>query len=107
MWVCSRTPESLASPAASASSSRVTEKGEHGATPILSIESGDGSWNFSIAAWVAAMIASRSSTTSSGGRPPALAPRSIEPRVGWNRRPTSRAASTVAASRSPPPAGNR
>ena len=47
-----------------------------------------------------------SSTTESGGSPPWLCPRSIEPRVGWNRSPTVRAASTSAPSRSPPPAGN-
>ena len=37
---------------------------------------------------VAARIASRSSTTWSGGSPPWLGPRSIEPRVGWKRSPT-------------------
>ena len=39
----------------------------------------------------------------SGGSPPWRRPRSIDPRVGWKRRPTVRAASTAAASRSPPP----
>ena len=81
-------PCARASSAACSSSSPVTENGEHGATPIRSIESNDGSWCVSIAASVAARMASMSSTTLSGGRPPLLWPRSIEPRVGWNRRPT-------------------
>ena len=84
----------------------MTENGEHGATPIRSIEPGDGSWNRSIAACVAARIVSMSSTTSSGGSPPELAPRSMEPRVGWNRRPTSAADAIVAPSTSPPSRGN-
>ncbi len=104
-WVCSRTPLSRASFAACSSRSPVTENGEHGATPMRSIESGDGSWWRSIAAAVASRIASISSTTWSGGSPPRLWPRSMEPRVGRKRSPTVRAASISAPSRSPPSAG--
>ena len=78
------------------SRSPVTENGEQGATPIRSIESNDGSWWVSIAASVAARMASMSSTTLSGGSPPLLCPRSIDPRVGWNRSPTRAAASISA-----------
>ena len=80
--------------------------GEHGATAIRSIEPGDGSWWVRIAASVSARIASMSWTTTSGGSPPAVSPRSIDPRHGWNRIPISPAASISAASRSPVPAGN-
>ena len=86
-------------------SSPVTEKGEHGATAIRSIDSNDGSCQRPIAASVAARITSRSSTTSSGGRPPLERPRSMEPRQGWKRSPTDAAASISAASRSPAPPG--
>ena len=72
------------------SRSPVTENGEQGATPIRSIESGPGSWCVSTAAAVAARIVSMSSTTWSGGSPPWRRPRSIEPRVGMNRRPDPR-----------------
>ena len=88
---------SRASAAASRIRSSVTENGEHGATPIRSIEPGDGSWCSSRARSVPASAASVVSTTESGGSPPRLCPRSIDPRVGWNRRPTSRAAATVGA----------
>ena len=83
----------------------MTENGEQGAIPIRSIESGPGSWWASTAAAVAARMASRSSTTWSGGSPPRERPRSIDPRVGRNRRPISRAASISAPSRSPAPWG--
>ncbi len=63
-----------ASSAASAISPRVTQKGEHGASATRTIAPGDGSWKRSIAASQAASIASRSSTTSSGGSPPSRAP---------------------------------
>ena len=72
---------------------------------MRSIESGPGSWWVSIAAAVAARMVSMSSTTWSGGSPPSRRPRSIEPRVGMNRRPTRRAASISAPSTSPPSAG--
>ena len=86
-WVCSRTPRLRASSAASFISSGVTENGEHGASAIRTMAPGDGSWKRSIAASLAARISSRSSHTSSGGRPPSERPRSIEPRVGWKRSP--------------------
>ena len=105
-WVCSRTPCLRASPAASVISFAVTENGEQGATATRTMESKAGSWNRVIADSVASRIASRSSTTESGGSPPRLVPRSIEPRVGWKRTPTAAAAATVAASRSPPADGN-
>ena len=105
-WVCSRTPCSRAIAAAERISSPVTENGEHGATAICSIASGDGSWCASIAATVPASAVSIDSTTESGGSPPSEAPRSIDPRVGWNRSPIRRAASIVAPSTSPPSRGN-
>jgi hypothetical protein len=94
-----------ASTAASLISFEVTENGEQGATAICSIDSGDGSWNRSIASSVAASAASVSSTTLSGGSPPSDCPRSIDPRVGWNRTPICCAASISAASTSPPSFG--
>ena len=89
-------------------SSAVAENGEHGAIAIRVIAPNDGSCQRSIAASLAASTASCDSTTSSGGSPPADWPRSIDPRVGWNRTPTSRAARISAASRSAgsAPAGN-
>ncbi len=84
-----------------------TENGEQGAAPTRTTDPGVGSWNRSTASAVAASTASTVSTTESGGSPPAEAPRSIEPRVGEKRRPTVRAASTVAASWSPPSRGCR
>ncbi len=80
-WVCSRTPLSRARTAASLSSVSVTENGEHGATPIRSIESGEASWNRSTASVVAARMVSRSSTTWSGGRP-ALRPAEVHRAAG-------------------------
>ena len=106
-WVCRRTPRRRASSAASRMSPPVTENGEQGATATRSIEPGDGSCQRSMASSVAARTASRSSTTSSGGRPPCERPRSMEPRQGWKRRPTSRAARIEAPSRSPAPGGKR
>ncbi len=105
-WVCRRTSCLRASAAASVISSSVTENGEQGATPTRTIAPGAGSWWRAIAASVSARIVSRSSTTSSGGSPPRECPRSIDPRVGWNRSPTSPAARTSAAKRSPRPDGN-
>ena len=106
MWVCSRTPAARASAAQSRISSPVTVNGEQGATAMRVIESGAGSCQRSIAACEAARIVSWSSTTESGGRPPADCPRFIEPRVGWKRTPIRRAARISASSRSPAPAGN-
>ena len=103
--VCRRTPRSRASSALARSRSPVTENGEHGATAIRHIESGAGSWCRSITSAVPARIASMPSTTESGGSPPALRPRSIDPRHGWNRSPTVAAASISAAKTSPASAG--
>ena len=83
------------------SARRLTENGEVGASAIRTIAPGAGSWKRSIAAALAARIASRSSTISSGGSPPLLRPRSIAPRHGWKRSPIARAASISTASRSP------
>ena len=103
-WVCRRTPRRRASCAVSAISSGVTEKGEHGASAMRTMAPGAGSWKRSMAASLAARIASRSSTTSSGGRPPSDCPRSMDPRHGWKRTPRPRAASISTSSRSPAPA---
>ena len=84
-----------------ASARPVTENGEVGARAMRTIAPGAGSWKRSIASALAARIASRSSTTSSGGSPPALRPRSIAPRHGWKRRPIARAAPISTSSRSP------
>lgn len=104
-WVCRRTPRSRASSALVRSRSPVTENGEHGATAMRHIESGPASWKRSMTSAVPARIASMPSTTESGGRPPELRPRSIEPRAGWNRSPTAAAASISAANTSPASAG--
>ena len=69
-WVCSRTPRARASSAVSAISSSVTLNGEVGASAIRTRAPGAGSWWRSIATAQASRIASRSSTTSSGGSPP-------------------------------------
>jgi hypothetical protein len=87
-------------------SSAVTENGEHGATAIRVIAPNEGSCQRSMAAWVEARMSSCSSTTESGGSPPADSPRFIDPRPGWKRSPICRAARISAASRSPRPAGN-
>src|ERR1700682_3251925 len=50
-------------------------------------------------------MVSRSSTTRSGGRPPLDWPRSIDPRQGWNRRPSCSATSISASSRPVTPGG--
>ena len=60
--VCRRTPRARASSAVSAISSPLTEKGDVGASAIRTIAPGSGSWKRSIAAALAARIASRSST---------------------------------------------
>ena len=86
-WVCNRRPSRRASAADSLMSSVVTENGLHGATTTLTR-----SPSCSLAATdsVEARMASVRSTTSSGGKPPALWPRSIEPRDRWRRTPTLR-----------------
>jgi hypothetical protein len=83
----------------------VTLNGEHGAIAIRTIEPIEGSWNRSTASSEAASASSVVSTTESGGSPPSRSPRSMEPRQGWKRTPSSRATSIATANRSPAPAG--
>ncbi len=64
-----------------------------------------GSWCAATSRSQSASTSSSSCTTESGGSPPSLAEIVIEPRVGWNRSPTSRAAAISADHRSPPPRG--
>ena len=80
--VCIRTPRARARSAVSRMSRGLTENGEHGAAATRTMAPGDGSWNRRTASSVAASAASVSSTISSGGRPPADRPRSIDPRHG-------------------------
>ena len=63
----------------------MTEKGEHGATAIWTRAPGPGSCSSPARRSVSASTASISSTSSSGGRPPSEAPRSIEPREATRR----------------------
>ncbi len=79
--VCIGTPYARASAADSRIRSRLTENGEHGATPTRSIECLAGSWNASMTRRVSARIASSRSTSESGGSPPWLAPTLMLPRV--------------------------
>ncbi len=65
----------------------------------------DGSWCSATSRSLSARISSSSCTTESGGRPPSFSDRLIEPRVGWNRKPSSCAARISAVMRSPPPRG--
>ena len=60
--------------------------------PMRSMDRGAGSWNSAMSRSASASAAPCTSTTSSGGRPPALLPSVMMPRVGWKRKPTSRAA---------------
>ena len=83
----------------------MTENGEHGASAMRTIAPHDGSWCWATRRSESARIVSSSCTTESGGRPPSFWDRLIEPRVGWNRMPSSVAAVISAVMRSPPPAG--
>src|SRR5215469_9274428 len=83
----------------------LTLNGEHGASATLTIAPHPGSWWARTRRSLSASTSSSSWTTESGGSPPSLADRVIEPRVGWNRSPTSRAAAISADHRSPPPRG--
>ena len=105
MCVCSRTPARLASAADSRISRGVTENGEHGATATRTMAPGRGSCHRRIASSVCVRMASVSSTIESGGSPPLLAPRSIEPRHGWKRIPICLATSTSASKIPPTPLG--
>ena len=83
----------------------MTLNGEHGASATRSIDAGDGSWNAATSRSESASTVSSSCTTESGGSPPSFSDTVIEPRVGWNRSPTSRAAAISADHRSPPARG--
>ena len=83
----------------------VTENGEHGASAIRTMAPGALSWCCATSLSESARISSSSCTTESGGRPPSFWDRLIEPRVGWKRTPSSRAAVISAEIRSPPPRG--
>ena len=100
-WVCSLTPLSAASAAASRISSRETENGEQGAIPTRTIAPSDSSWKASITRMQSSIMSASRSTRLSGGSPPALSPTLIAPRVGWNRSPIVAAASIVSSSRTP------
>ncbi len=103
-WVCRRSPRRLASAADSVISSGVTENGLQGATVTTTRSpSCSRSWTD----WVEARMASRSSTTESGGRPPLLWPRSMEPRAMWARMPMVRAAEAMASNTESSPPGTR
>jgi len=82
-------------------SSRLTEKGEHGATATLSMAKRPRSWWASITLCVSAMIAGSSSTRLSGGSPPWLRPTLMLPRAAWNRIPISAAGSMLSSRRHP------
>ncbi len=105
MWVCSRTPSRRASVGRLPHQrGRSTENGEQGATRDPEHRRrARGRGTGRPRPRVSARIVSRSCTTESGGRPPSDSARSIEPRHGWNRIPTSRAASISASSRSRAP----
>ena len=101
-WVCSRSPRRLASSAEAVISSGVTLKGLQGAM-VTTIRSP--SWSRSYTAWVEARMVSSSSTTESGGRPPLLWPRSMEPRAMWARIPMVLAAEAMASNTESSPPG--
>ena len=67
-------------------------EGRAGREADARIARGRGSWYSRISRRESARIAASSWQMSSGGSPPPLGPRLIEPRVGWNRIPRSRAA---------------
>src|SRR5215472_4535293 len=104
-WVCSRTSSRSASSAVRTISSGLTLNGEHGASATRTMAPQPGSWCAATSRSLSASTSSSSCTTESGGSPPSLTDSVIEPRVGWNRRPTSRAAAISADHRSPPPRG--
>ena len=90
--MCSRTSSRSASFAVAVIRAGETLNGEHGASATRSMEAGDGSWNAATSRSESASTASSSCTTESGGRPQSFSDTVIDPRVGWNRSPTSRAA---------------
>ena len=86
-------------------SSRLTEKGEQGASAICSMEPEAGSWYRATSRSMSARMSASRSTTESGGRPPALWPTLMAPRVAVKRMPASRAPSMLSSRRQP--LGNR
>ena len=103
-WVCSRSPSRRASAADSVISLGVTLNGLQGATVTTTRSP---SCSRACTASVDARIASRSSTTESGGRPPWLCPRSIEPRAIWARIPMRARAAAMASNTESSPPGTR
>ena len=79
----------------------VTENGEHGASTILCMANGDGSWKARMHLSLSRMISSSDCTTLSGGRPPSLRDLLMLPRVGEKRMPSLSAASNCRAMMSP------
>ena len=104
-WVCSRTSSLSASSAVRRISPGETENSAHGASATRTIAPNAGSWCSFTSRSLSASTSSSSCTTESGGSPPSFANTVIEPRVGWNRIPSSRAAAISAVHRSPPPRG--
>ena len=103
--MCSRTSSRSASSAVRFIRSGDTENGEHGASATRTIAPHDGSWCSPTSRSLSASTSSSSWTTESGGSPPSLTDSVIDPRVQWNRMPSSRAAVISADHRSPPPDG--
>ena len=106
-WVCRRTSSRSASSAERTINSSVTLNGLQGARAMRIIAPCERSWCRATASSLAARMVSSSCTITSGGRPPSFSDRLIEPRVGWKRTPSSRAAVISAPSRSPAPRGWR
>jgi hypothetical protein len=79
--VCSDTPRSRASSADSRIRSRETENGEQGASTMRRIEWREASCQRPMRRSLSRNIAASVSTTSSGGRPPALRPTLMLPRA--------------------------
>ena len=107
MWVCRRTPCSRAMSAVRRIRSSLTEKGAQGASATRVRAPGRGSWCSRISRRQSARMVASSWQHSSGGRPPWLRPRLIEPRVGWKRRPSSRAAAISTSMKPVWPRGKR
>jgi len=82
-------------------SSRLTEKGEQGATTMRRMAYRAGSCHRSMSRWVSLRMAGSPSTTRSGGRPPWDWPTLMEPRAAWKRMPMLAAPSRLSSSRTP------
>ncbi len=86
-------------------SSGLTENGEQGASAMRTMAPWEGSWWAATSAAEALRISSGSWTIESGGSPPSFTDSDIDPRAGWNRMPSARAAAISAEIRSPAPRG--